>query len=102
VTQAAERARRVRRSHVSRAVEVKGGEPIFIDWQYASPGQGIEDLVFLLVEGCEITNFKLLADSLMNAYDDERQKLDDVEMPSSERCVQMSCALAGFPFFVAV
>ena len=81
---------------------VKGGEPIFIDWQYAGPGQGIEDLVFLLVESCEITNFKLLADSLINAYYDERQKLDDVEIPSSERCVQVSCALAGFPFFVAV
>ena len=72
------------------------------DRQYAGPGQGIEDLVFLLVESCEITNFKLLADSLINAYYDERQKLDDVEIPSSERCVQVSCALAGFPFFVAV
>ena len=81
---------------------VKDGEPIFIDWQYAGPGQGIEDVVFLLVESCEITNFKLLADSLINAYYDERQKFDDVEIPSSERCVQVSCALAGFPFFVAV
>ena len=81
---------------------VKGGEPIFIDWQYVGPGQGIEDVVFLLVESCEIANFKLLADSLINAYYDERQKLDDVEIPSSERCVQVSCALAGFPFFVAV
>ena len=81
---------------------VKGGEPIFIDWQYVGPGQGIEDVVFLLVESCEIANFKLLADSLINAYYDERQKLDDVEIRSSERCMQVSCALAGFPFFVAV
>ena len=81
---------------------VKGGEPIFIDWQYAGPGQGIEDIIFLLVESCEIANFKLLGDSLINAYYDERQQLDDVEVPSSERRVQVSCALAGFPFFVAV
>ena len=81
---------------------VNGGEPIFIDWQYAGPGQGIEDVVFLLVESCETTKFRLLADSLINAYYDERQKLDDVEIPCSERGVQVSCALAGFPFFVAV
>ena len=53
-------------------------------------------------ESCEVTNFNLLADSLINAYYDERQKLDDVEISNSERCVQVSCALAGFPFFVVV
>ena len=81
---------------------VKGGEPIFIDWQYAGPGQGIEDVIFLLVESCEITNFKLMADSLINAYYDERERLDNVQVASSERRVQVSCALAGFPLFVAV
>mmetsp|Transcript_13447 Transcript_13447/g.54295 ORF Transcript_13447/g.54295 Transcript_13447/m.54295 type:complete len:157 (+) Transcript_13447:2319-2789(+) len=42
-----------------------GGEPIFIDWQYAGPGQGIEDIVFLLVESCGIANFQLFAESLI-------------------------------------
>ena len=38
--------------------QVNGGEPIFIDWQYARPGQGIEDIVFLLVESCDIEDFE--------------------------------------------
>ena len=79
-----------------------GGEPIFIDWQYAGPGQGIEDVVFLLVESCGISAFRILAESLIQSYYDERQKLDDSEISQSERRVQVSCALTGFPFFVAV
>lgn len=81
---------------------VKGGEPIFIDWQYTRPGQGIEDVVFLLVESCEISNFKFMAEALINAYFDERQKLDGMEFPPTQRRVQVSCALVGFPLFVAV
>ena len=79
-----------------------GGEPIFIDWQYAGPGQGVEDIVFLLVESCGVANFKLLAESLIHSYYEERQKLDDIEISQSERRVQISCALAGFPLFVAI
>lgn len=81
---------------------VNGGEPIFIDWQYAGPGQGIEDVIFLLVESCDTANFKLLAESLIHSYYEERQKLDDIELPRSDQIVQVSCALAGFPFFVAI
>lgn len=81
---------------------VNGGEPIFIDWQYAGPGQGIEDVIFLLVESCDSANFKVLADCLIHAYYDERQKLDEMEISQSIRSLQTSCALAGFPFFVAV
>ena len=80
----------------------KDGEPIFIVWQYTGLGQGIEDVVFLLVESCASSNFKFLADALINAYYDEREKHDDVHVPHSERNVQVSCALAGFPLFVAV
>lgn len=81
---------------------VDGGEPIFIDWQYAGPGQGIEDIIFLLVESCDVSNFKLFAESLMHTYYDERQKLDLAEISKSERLKQVSCALAGFPLFVAI
>jgi len=79
-----------------------GGEPIFIDWQYAGPGRGIEDIVFLLVESCESSDFYNLANTLTGAYFDAMQKLDDIETPPIERRAQISCALAGFPFFVAV
>lgn len=58
--------------------------------------------MFLLVESCASSNFKFLADSLINAYYDEREKHDDVHVPHSERNVQVSCALAGFRLFVAV
>ncbi|CEG01922.1 Aminoglycoside phosphotransferase [Ostreococcus tauri] len=81
---------------------VNGGEPIFIDWQYAGPGQGVEDIVFLLVESCEISSFESLAEPLISAYYEERQKLDDIQVAKSERRVQVSCALATFPLFVAV
>lgn len=81
---------------------VSGGEPIFIDWQYAGPGKGIEDIVFLLVESCDLDNFEDLAITLTNAYYDRIQHLDDIEVPPVERKAQISCALAGFPFFVAV
>ena len=80
----------------------KGGEPIFIDWQYAAPGQGIEDIVFLLVESCAPEKFEELSRTIINAYYDEVQKLDGVEFPPQERISQVSCALAGFPLFVAV
>lgn len=79
-----------------------GGEPIFIDWQYVGPGQGIEDVIFLLVESCGVSNFKLLAECLIQSYYDEREKLDDIEISQSTQRVQVSCALAGSPFFVAV
>ena len=81
---------------------VNGGEPIFIDWQYAGSGQGIEDIIFLLVESCDVSNFKLLAESLIHAYYDERQRLDDAEMSQSEQIKQFCCALAGSPLFVAI
>lgn len=81
---------------------VKGGEPVFIDWQYAGPGDGIEDVVFLLVESCDITNFATLAEPLINAYYETRQQNEDAEIPNSERTIKVSCALAGFPLFVAV
>jgi hypothetical protein len=81
---------------------VNGGEPIFIDWQYARPGQGIEDIVFLLVESCDIEDFEQLAEVLVNTYYDSRQKLDNVVVPKDERIAQVSSALAGFPLFVAV
>ena len=82
--------------------QVNGGEPILIDWQYARPGQGIEDIVFLLVESCDISDFENLAQILIDSYYDERQKQDDVAVPKHERGVQVSSALAGFPLFVAV
>ena len=82
--------------------QVNGGEPILIDWQYARPGQGIEDIVFLLVESCDISDFENLAQILIDSYYDERQKQDDVAVPKHERSVQVSSALAGFPLFVAV
>lgn len=82
--------------------QVNGGEPIFIDWQYARPGQGIEDIVFLLVESCDIEDFEQLAEVLVNTYYDSRQKLDNVVVPKDERIAQVSSALAGFPLFVAV
>jgi len=81
---------------------VSGGEPIFIDWQYSGPGKGIEDIVFLLVESCDMDKFEDLATTLTNAYFDRIQHLDDIEVPPVERKAQISCALAGFPFFVAV
>ena len=59
-------------------------------------------IVFLLVESCGIANCKLFAESLIQSYYEERHKLGDVEIPQSEQRVQVSCALAGFPFFVAV
>ena len=80
---------------------VNGGEPIFIDWQYAGPGQGIEDIIFLLVESCDVSNFKLLAEPLIHSYYEERQRMDDAEISESGRRIQVSCALAGFPLFVA-
>ena len=80
----------------------KGGEPIFIDWQYAGPGKGIEDIVFLLVESCESSDFRNLASTLTGAYFDAIQNLDGFEVPPTERQTLVSCALAGFPFFVAV
>jgi len=80
----------------------KGGEPIFIDWQYAGPGHGIEDIVFLLVESCESSDFHNLTNTLTRAYFDEIEKLDDIQVPPVERQALISCALAGFPFFVAV
>ena len=82
--------------------QVNGGEPILIDWQYARPGQGIEDIIFLLVESCDISDFENLAQILIDSYYDERQKQDDVTVPKHERVVQVSTALAGFPLFVAV
>jgi len=78
------------------------GEPIFIDWQYAGPGKGIEDIIFLLVESCGSNNFHALAGTLIEAYYMELQKYSDVEVPMIERRAQVSCALAGFPLFVAV
>ena len=47
-------------------------------------------------------NFEDLATTLTNAYFDRIQHLDDIEVPPVERKAQISCALAGFPFFVAV
>ena len=79
-----------------------GGEPILIDWQYARPGQGIEDIVFLLVESCEISEFESLAKVLIDSYFDDCQKRDDITVPKHERTVLISSALAGFPLFVAV
>ena len=81
---------------------VNGGEPILIDWQYARPGKGIEDIVFLLVESCDISDFENLAQVLIDSYYDERQKRDDVAVPRCERAVQVSNALAGFPLFVGI
>ena len=81
---------------------VNGGEPIFIDWQYAGPGNGIEDIIFLLVESCDPACFHDLASTLTGAYFDEVKKLDDIEVPPTERLALISRALAGFPFFVAV
>ncbi len=81
---------------------VNGGEPIFIDWQYAGPGNGIEDVVFLLVESCDPSKYGELVGTLTNAYYDRIQILDGIEVPPVERRTRISCALAGFPFFVAV
>lgn len=82
--------------------QVSGGEPIFIDWQYARPGQGIEDIIFLLVESCDISDFGNLAQILIDSYYGECQKQDDIVVPKHERSIQVSNALAGFPLFVAV
>ena len=79
-----------------------GGEPIFIDWQYAGPGNGIEDVIFLLVESCMPTKLDELARPIINSYYDEVQELEDTEIPLQERLCKASCALAGFPLFVAV
>ena len=66
---------------------VNGGDPIFIDWdwQYARSGQGSEDIVFLLVESCDISDFANLSQILNDSYYNERQKLDDVTVPKHER-----------------
>ena len=79
-----------------------GGEPIFIDWQYAGPGNGIEDIVFLLVESCKPGKLEELARPIINSYYDEIQKHEETSIPSRERFSKASCALAGFPLFVAV
>jgi len=81
---------------------VSGGEPILIDWQYARPGNGIEDIIFLLVESCEISELANLAPILINSYYEEIQKQDGMILPTNERTVQVSSALAGFPLFVAI
>ena len=81
---------------------VSGGEPIFIDWQYARPGQGIEDIVFLIIESCDISQIDNFANILVDSYYEARQREDDVCTPNDERSVQVSSALTGFPLFVAV
>lgn len=82
--------------------QVNGGEPIFIDWQYARPGQGIEDIVFLLVESCDVTDFERLASVLIDTYYNAREHIESLVVPKDERVAQVSAALAGFPLFVAV
>lgn len=82
--------------------KVNAGEPIFIDWQYAGPGQGIEDIIFMLVESCANGDFEQLASPLINAYYAERERHDGVNVSTNERDAQVSCALAGFPLFVAL
>ena len=79
-----------------------GGEPIFIDWQYAGPGNGIEDIVFLLVESCKPAKLEELARPIINSYFDEIEKCEETDVPPRERFSRASCALAGFPLFVAV
>ena len=41
---------------------------------------------------CTISNFKLLAESLIHAYYQERQRLDVNEISDSERRRKISCA----------
>ncbi len=79
-----------------------GGEPVFIDWQYAGPGNGIEDIIFLLVESCEPGKLGDLARPIINSYYDEIQKLEDREISARDRFSKVSCALTGFPLFVGV
>ncbi len=81
---------------------VGGGEPLFIDWQYSGPGKGVEDIVFLIVESCEAARLKEIGGSLINAYYEERRTRDETEVPPGIRSSEVSCALAGFPLFVAV
>ena len=82
--------------------ESSGGKPIFIDWQYACAGKGIEDIVFMLVESCPIRLFADLAKPIINSYYDKIQNSSGVLVPPDIRNTQTSCALAGFPLFVAI
>ena len=79
-----------------------GGKPIFIDWQYATTGKGIEDIVFMLVESCPLALFADLAKPIIKSYYDKIQHLSGVTIPSDVRTAETKCALSGFPLFVAI
>lgn len=82
--------------------EHSNGEPIFIYWQYAGPGHGIEDIIFLLIESSSKVDFSNLARILIDAYFDKLQQVEGDKYTQHQRELLVCCALAGFPLFVAV
>jgi thiamine kinase-like enzyme len=79
-----------------------GGKPILIDWQYATTGKGIEDIVFMLVESCPIGIFADLAKPIINLYYDKIQRASGATILNNVRIAQTKCALSCFPLFVAI
>lgn len=79
-----------------------GGKPIFIDWQYACAGKGIEDIVFMLIESCPISLLDDLAKPIITSYYDKVQGDSGVTIPAQKRNNEVLCALGAFPLFVAI
>lgn len=36
-----------------------GEKPVFIDWQYVGYGKGVQDVIFFLIESCELKDFEM-------------------------------------------
>jgi beta-phosphoglucomutase-like phosphatase (HAD superfamily)/thiamine kinase-like enzyme len=76
--------------------------PGFLDWQFASVGKGVQDLVFMMIESFSMEKMDVCYSLLKDYYFTKLQEYGVTNYSKEEYEADFKAAVAYYPFFVAI